>query len=253
MNKVNSAKKAAILDAFFLASIFLFIISVALLIFLHVPYKVTPSTEARERLYPSLAEDFYTDAVGCISDAEELQSGMQKFYDLTGVQPYLYIVEDVQHPTNTNSKSMSFLDKTQPVEDLDKVFSTGSDSLSWYANELYNQKFSDGDHLLVLAQHLYGGEFNVGYACGEHAQTVIDEEASDILLDCATLYETQYFGDASKIFSTTFADAGERMMQKSTSPALVWVYHHVPKSIAIVLVICSTILLSACIVASKRK
>ena len=58
---------------------------------------VAASTIQREALPAGAVNetDYYTDECGWISNTSQLTDGMKTFYRLTGVQPYLYIANEV--------------------------------------------------------------------------------------------------------------------------------------------------------------
>ncbi len=154
---------------------------------------------------------YFTDELGWIDDSSELKEGMKYFYDKTGVMPYLWITDEIDGETEPKSNDFSN-----------------------YANKLYDELFEDRDgkideaHLLVLFHEYYSGEYTTYYIAGRTAQSVIDEEAGEILLDQldrfyeSDLDDEEYF---AKVFTTT-ADS----IMKITRPN--WYY---PGILALVL------------------
>ncbi|MCD8355725.1 MAG: TPM domain-containing protein [Clostridia bacterium] len=157
---------------------------------------ITKSTVERKALPAGSVTEtaYYTDEAGWIIDSGELTRGMKSFYKETGVQPYLYIIEDLNGDTSPS---------TSELED--------------YAEELYNELFTDQAHFLLVFCDDGVGSYNCGYWIGGQASAVLDDEAIRILADYLNTY---YYGDMSdeEFFSTAFADAGERIMTVTKSP-----------------------------------
>jgi len=162
---------------------------------------ITASTVEREKLSASLVNEtgYYSDETGSfIESSSTLTSGLKSFYQQTGVQPYVYITDNINGD-----------------------YAPGEDTLDAFAESLYNELFTDEGHLLFVYVDLtesdgYLGHIVIGYS----AQTVIDDEAYDILVD----YINAYYYDSSlsnaQFISNAFEDAGERIMhvEKSAWP-----------------------------------
>lgn len=129
---------------------------------------------------------------GWISDINVFESGMDTFADLTGVEPYVYILPN------------------------GSVTSTAE--LGSIARATYDELFDDEAHFLLVFCDDGAGSFNCGYAVGSQAKTIMDDEAIGILAD----YLDRYYQDMSlseeEIFSKAFADTAERIMTKTVSP-----------------------------------
>lgn len=173
---------------------------------------ITASTIRREALPQGSVNEtnYYTDELGWINNPTQLTGGLKNFYQQTGVQPHLYITDTVngsRSPSNT---------------DLDV-----------FANNLYDQLFTDEAHLLLVFFE-YDGSYMTRYVAGTQAKTVIDSEAADILLD----YIDRYYYDDSLTdevyFSMAFNDAAERIMKVERSP---WIAVFVIIGIAALLLI----------------
>ena len=157
---------------------------------------VTASTIKREPLPAGavVETDYYTDELGWIGNETELLKGMKNFYHATGVQPYLYITD------NINGAQISEVNE-----------------LEAYAKELYPALFTDEAHLLLIFYE-HNGEYADYYLCGSQAKTVIDREAGDILLDYIDRY---YYSDDmtdEEFFSTVFDRTATRIMTVEESP-----------------------------------
>ncbi|WP_298031156.1 hypothetical protein [uncultured Dysosmobacter sp.] len=155
---------------------------------------VQKSTYEREKLPAAAVTEtgYYTDEGGWFSNRSELESGMRSFYKETGVQPYLYLLE------NGSVTSVS--------------------QLTELAEELYPQLFTDEAHFLLVFCDDDRGSYNCGYAVGTQAKTVMDSEAIAILADYLDRYYSDYSISEEEIFSKTFADTGERIMTVTKSP-----------------------------------
>lgn len=148
------------------------------------------STIQREKLPASAVNEtgYYTDELGWISNQNELTSGMRYFYQETGVQPYLYLIDQVDG------------DNT-PTEEMIETF----------ALEQYDALFTDEGHLLLVFYE-YGTDFYYHYVVGTQAKVVIDNEAANILMD----YIDHYYYDSSlgeeEMFSNAFRSTADRIM-----------------------------------------
>ena len=159
--------------------------------------EITLSTVEREPLPDgSVTEtDYYTDTIGWIGNRSELTSGMKHFYEKTGVQPYLYLTDDINGSTNPS------------MEDLES-----------FANEKYDELFADEAHLLLVFFEYQSSMYMDYYVVGTQAATVIDTEAGDVLLD----YIDSYYYDDNRtdeeFFSDAFRDSADRIMEVTRSP-----------------------------------
>ena len=157
---------------------------------------VTTSTVVREALPKGSVNetDYYRDELDWIGNETRLLSGMKHFYQETGVQPFLYITDNVN---GENQPSMDELDS--------------------FARDLYDRLFTDEAHLLLVFFE-YDSSYMTRYVAGTQAKTVIDMEAGDILLD----YIDRYYFDSNmtdeEFFSESFGDAADRIMTVTKSP-----------------------------------
>jgi hypothetical protein len=153
---------------------------------------------------------YYYDELDWIGNETELVRGLKYFYDKTGVQPYLYITDNVN---GLNRPSTGELDA--------------------FANGLYDELFTDEAHLLFVFFE-YDESYMTRYVLGTQAKTVIDTEAADILLD----YVDRYYFDNSltdeEFFSKSFTDAADRIMTVTKSP---WISVLLVFGVAVVLMV----------------
>lgn len=156
---------------------------------------ITVSTVARAALPGGSVNEtaYFTDELGWIQNETRLLTGLKYFYQKTGVQPYIYITGDVG---------------TDGIPEMSDIQSFG--------NEKYDALFTDEAHLLLVFYENHGG-YMTGVVTGTQAKTVIDDEASDILLD---YLDRNYYSDLTEdeFFSQSFRDAADRIMTVTTSP-----------------------------------
>lgn len=179
--------------------------------------EITTSTVEREKLASYLVTEtgYYTDTTGSfISSTSDLTAGLRSFYAATGVQPYVYITDNISG------------DYAPEVE-----------ALGEYADVLYAELFTDEGHLLLLlCIDVQGASDYASYyiLTGTSAATVIDGEARDILAD----YLNAYYDDLSlsneEFISNAFRDAGERIMHVERS---AWPYVLIVLGIIIILIV----------------
>lgn len=161
-----------------------------------VDFEITKSTIQREALPKGSVNetDYYYDDLNWIGNETKLLNGLRHFYQKTGVQPFLYITDTVN---GSHYPSMSQLDE--------------------FANDLYDELFTDEAHLLFVFFE-YDEGYMTRYVAGTQAKTVIDTEAGDILLD---FIDRNYYDDSlddETFFSKSFSDAADRIMDVTRSP-----------------------------------
>lgn len=178
--------------------IFFFIVSF-LLNSLGNSSSVIPSTVKREPLPEgSVVETgYFTDELGWISDSSALTAGMEQFYRETGVQPYLYLFDNIDGNYNPSGAQVEA-----------------------FAHSVYDQLFEDEAHLLVLFWE-YGNQHEAWYLPGTQASAVIDTEAGDILIDNIERYYYDRSLNEETFFSKAFSDTAQRIMKVTTSPLTV--------------------------------
>lgn len=158
--------------------------------------EVTKSTVARQPLPAGSVNEteYYTDELGWINNRTKMEEGLKYFYQKTGVQPHVVIIDNVNGDYN-------------PTES----------ELDSYANALYDELFTDEAHLLFVFYE-YNDFYMDRYVAGTQAKTVVDREAADILLD----YIDRNYYDSSltdeEFFSNSFRDAADRIMTVTKSP-----------------------------------
>ena len=152
---------------------------------------ITKSTVNRERFDSSSytkSDVYYRDELDWITNPSVLKRGMEHFYDKTGVQPFLFITDNIG--------------KSGYASDAE---------LEEFGNSVYDKYFDDECHLVVVFYEK-DGKYRSFYVTGTQAKTVIDDEAGEILLDYIDHY---YYSDyeESEFFSRSFSEAADRIMR----------------------------------------
>ncbi len=151
---------------------------------------ISVSTIEREKLPAGSVNEtsYYTDELNWISNENELINGMRFFYQETGVQPHLYLVRSID---GNEAPSL--------------------DQLANFAEEQYDELFTDEAHLLLVFNENIYDQFMYHYVTGSMAKQVIDNEAGDILMD---YIDRHYYSDLGEeaMFSKVFSDTATRIM-----------------------------------------
>lgn len=163
---------------------------------------ITHSTVVRQPMpsqYLVEIDEYYYDGPGVIESAAgqfSLENSLKHFYEKTGVQPYLYIANE-----------------------LDGNSSPDFDAVEKFMNDKYYELFSDEGHILVLYFEYESGEYNTWYMCGNDAYDyVLDDEACEILLDYIDHYYRNHDTmDYADLFTSAFRDAADRIMGGRTN------------------------------------
>lgn len=170
------------------------IIVIALILFVYMMIqggKITKSTHERTKLpveYCELSSTWYEDELDWIHDENKLLKGLRKFYDETGVQPLLYITDNIDGKARPNST------------DFDKAL-----------RAKYYEEFNDEGHIVVCFLESSPSDYASYYYAGAKAKNVLDEEGAEILLDYLDYYYTEDMDDED-FFATSFSKAADRMM-----------------------------------------
>lgn len=153
--------------------------------------RVQESTRVREKLDRSnvIETDYIEDQAGWITSKYDATKGMKKFFERTGVQPFLIISEEIEG------------NKYPSIEELDK-----------YLEKRYGELIADEQHILVLFFD-NGARWDTRYNCGSKAKLLMDDEACEILLDYFDYYVESDMND-DDYFSTVFDKASERIMSR---------------------------------------
>jgi hypothetical protein len=191
------------------ASLGVIVIAIALVLFVlfvnaarpRSESSITSSTIAREPLQRSAVIEtaYFTDELDWINNTTKLESGMKYFLSKTGVQPYVYITDSIngQHyPTDSACEE--------------------------FGEQLYASLFRDEAHFLLLFIE-YNDDYKMWYIGGNQAKTVVDNEASNIIMDYVERYYYQSELTEDEMFSNAFRDAADRMMTKTTPTSVYFI------------------------------
>ncbi len=155
----------------------------------HFDFDDIKTNKYREPLTVSTSTEFgyFEDDLGWITSPEKLEIGMKEFYKDTGVQPYLYIVDNV----NVSTSPKNFQVKK-------------------FMNKKYDELFTDESHLLLL--FLYNGkDYGAWILTGSDANTVIDADAQNIMHKYIDKYFNSY-EDKNEMFSQIFYMSSKTIM-----------------------------------------
>jgi hypothetical protein len=160
---------------------------------------IAASTYQREPLPDSAVNEteYIRDDKKWLNNQKIVKDALRYFYKKTGVQPYLWITERLD-----GSKDPSW------------------DQIEAAMEELYKEEFTDEGHLIILFFESQPDDYKTAYLAGSAAKTVIDEEASRILLD----YLDRYYYDnlnEDEYFATVFTKSADRIMSVTTDPKLI--------------------------------
>lgn len=146
--------------------------------------------------------DWYEDDIGWITSKSKLITGLERFYNETGIQPYILLVPYSAEYWNGNS-----INATKADEYLEKV----------YAN-----KFKDEGHFIFAyfecandSKSEMDGEFR--YLSGYSVDTIMDNEAISIFWG---YFEQNYYNTSltiEEMFSNTFSQTAKTIMSKPTN------------------------------------
>lgn len=156
--------------------------------------------------------DYINDTTGKFVVSEtKMESGMKAFYKQTGVQPYMFITQDIYGNQNPSD-----------------------DDLYDFSNKLYDELFQDESHLLVVYLYRDGLDDDIYCLAGNKAEIVMDKEARDILLDYFEAYYSDYSLDNSEYVSIAFEKSADRIMS-ATKP--FWITPLILISLVIIIII----------------
>jgi uncharacterized membrane protein len=161
------------------------------------------NTTQREKLTGVVNKtEWYEDNIGWVSSKSTLISGLEDFYNATGIQPYILFVPYSKEYWNGSSINTTTADK--------------------YLESVYSSKFADEGHFIFAyfacandSKSEMDGEFR--YLSGYSADTIMDSEAIQILWG---YFETNYYNTSltmEKMISNTFSQTAKTIMSKPTN------------------------------------
>ncbi len=184
-NGPRPRRQSGCLTIFLVIILFFFIIGLITSKDSKEPYDVTPNTVKRVALEKGAVTEteYYEDNLDWIHNKTKLQTGLKNFYNLTGLQPFILLVDSIG--VNPND-----------------------DEIDAYANAYYDEHFKDEAHLLFI----YIQDIDYMWAItGSRGNAIMDSEAWDILFDIIEKYWHSDLED-EEMFSKAFSEAGERIM-----------------------------------------
>ncbi len=163
---------------------------------------VTENTTERTKLEGVVSKtDWYQDALGWIRSPNQMITGLEDFYNQTGVQPYIAFIAYSDDYWNGSTFDTTAADE--------------------YLEELYEEKFTDEGHFIFAYFACYNdsedmdGEFR--YLAGYSADTIMDNEALNIFEG----YFNTYYYDTSlsieQMISNTFSSTADSIMSTPTN------------------------------------
>lgn len=164
---------------------------------------ITKSTHEREKLSSAdckMIDTWYIDDIDWIHDEKTLVNGLKDFYSKTGVQPLLYITDNI-----------------------DGDHKPSESEFNAKLEEMYSQYFKDDGHVIVCFLESSPSDYASYYVAGSRAKQVIDNEGGEILLDYLDYYYTQDSLSDEQFFAKSFDKAANRMMmvQKTTKQMFI--------------------------------
>ena len=132
---------------------------------------------------------YFEDSTGWITSSSRLEKGLRAFYEKTGVQPFLYVTEDINGDTNPSNSEMDA-----------------------FCAQLYDELFEDEGHILVVSYDYIGYWYYVGHS----AETVFDAEAQEIFETYIDHYADDLVYNQIELdafYANVFSDTADRIMQ----------------------------------------
>lgn len=184
-NVPRPRRQSGCLSIFLVLIVFFFIMGLATSFNREEAYDVTSSTVKRVALEKGavIETEYFEDNLDWIHNKTKLETGLKNFYNLTGLQPFILLVETVGNDPS-------------------------DDEIDAYANTYYDEHFKDEAHLLFI----YIQDIDYMWAItGSRGNAIMDSEAWDILFDYVEKYWHSDLED-EEMFSKAFTEAGERIM-----------------------------------------
>lgn len=114
---------------------------------------------------------------------------LRYFYDKTGSQPYLVVATDIDGKTDF----------------------TDEEGEEW-TRKIYEQQFNDDGHTVVAFVEYEESEYAYYIYAGRAAQSVIDDEAREIIADEINYWYTDSSLDDSEYFAKVFTESADTIM-----------------------------------------
>lgn len=136
-------------------------------------------------------EQMIQDTLDWISDTETVKQAMEEFYEMTGVQPYLYICD------NLNGKGEEITDE----------------EVQNYLRGMYETLYDDEGHMIFVFMEYAVSEYITFLYTGEDANYVLDEDAREIFLTNADRYYTDSSLSDEEYFAKIFRESANQIMK----------------------------------------
>jgi hypothetical protein len=156
------------------------------------PAQISQVTHTHQKLAKSEcdeSDEWIDDRADWLDDEPEVVSAMRYFYKKTGSQPYLVIANDVDGKTDF----------------------TDAEAEEW-VNDIYDEQFSDDGHTVVAFVEYSESEYAYYIVAGRSAQSVIDEEAREIIADEINYWYTDTSLDDNEYFAKVFTESADAIM-----------------------------------------
>lgn len=158
-------------------------------------------TPTREKLGPEaciVSTDLIQDELGWISNRSVVEKEMDYFYKKTGVQPYLFITDQI------NGMGGEITDAEAEA----------------YMESMYNSMYGDEGHMIFTFMEYADSRYITWIYTGVSADSVIDSDAREIFLDNADRYYTDSSLSDDEFFAKIFRQSAD-MIMKDASGSLV--------------------------------
>ena len=129
------------------------------------------------------------DQAGWLENQNTVIEKMRRFYDMTGVQPYLIIADQVN-----GSKDYTEADVER------------------YLRSRYDELFEDDGHLILFFCEAYENEYDPYLLVGSKAATVIDENGENIIYEAIDRWYTDSSLDDDAYFARIFLASANAIM-----------------------------------------
>ena len=149
-------------------------------------------THTHEKLPDSACDEspnWLDDRANWIDSENTVIKALKYFYKKTGSQPYLVVATDVDGKTDF----------------------TDEEGEEW-ASAIYDEQFDDGGHTVVAFVEYSESEYAYYIIAGREAQSVIDQEAREIIADEINYWYTDGSLDDSEYFAKVFEESADTIM-----------------------------------------
>lgn len=146
----------------------------------------------RQKLAPAdciESSEWIDDQANWIENQNTVISKMRSFYEMTGVQPYLIIADQV------NGK------KDYTEADVER-----------YLRNRYDELFADDGHLILFFCEAHENEYDPYLLIGSKAATVIDTDGENIIYEAIDRWYTDSSLDDDAYFARIFLASGDAIM-----------------------------------------